>query len=82
VAWTLANPAVQLAIVGARRPLLIDEAVAAGELHLGDDDLAHIAPDGLVDVRIGVAVAVFLGLAAVDHLVTATVARRTYASMT
>jgi hypothetical protein len=35
-------------------------------------------PDGLVDVPIGVAVAVFLSLAAVDHLVTATVARGTY----
>jgi hypothetical protein len=36
------------------------------------------SPDGLVDVRVGVAVAVFLGLASLDHLVTATVARRTY----
>jgi hypothetical protein len=36
------------------------------------------APAGLVDVPIGVAVALFLGLAAVDHLVTATVARGTY----
>ena len=32
----------------------------------------------LVDVRIGAAIAVFLGLAAVDHLLTATVARSTY----
>lgn len=36
------------------------------------------APDDLVDVRVGAAVAVFLGLAAIDHLVTATVGRRTY----
>lgn len=35
-------------------------------------------PDSLFDVRIGVAVAGFLGLAAIDHLVTATIARRTY----
>ncbi len=35
-------------------------------------------PEGLFDVRIGVAVAVFLLLAALDHLVTATVARSTY----
>jgi aryl-alcohol dehydrogenase-like predicted oxidoreductase len=42
VAWTLANPAVDVAIVGARRPLHIDEAVTASELHLGDDELAHI----------------------------------------
>ena len=42
VAWTLANPAVQAAIVGARRPSHIDEAITASELHLGDDALAHI----------------------------------------
>ena len=36
------------------------------------------APEGLFDVRIGWAVAVFLLLAALDHLLTATVARQTY----
>lgn len=36
------------------------------------------APEPLFDVRIGVAIAVFLGLAALDHLVTATVGRRVY----
>jgi hypothetical protein len=36
------------------------------------------APDSLFDVRIAPAVAVFLGLAALDHLVTATLARGTY----
>ena len=36
------------------------------------------APDALFDVRIGVAVAVFLGLAAVDHLLTGTVLRSRY----
>ncbi len=36
------------------------------------------APSGLVDVRIGAAVAVFLALAAIDHLVTGTVGRGTY----
>jgi hypothetical protein len=35
-------------------------------------------PEGLFDVRIGAAIAVFLGLAAVDHLLTGTVARGTY----
>lgn len=35
-------------------------------------------PETLVDVRVGAAVAVFLALAAVDHLVTATVGRSTY----
>ncbi|MFF7485188.1 heliorhodopsin HeR [Streptomyces luteogriseus] len=36
------------------------------------------APEALFDVPIGWAVAVFLALAAVDHLLTATVCRRTY----
>ncbi|QYG94926.1 heliorhodopsin HeR [Iamia sp. SCSIO 61187] len=36
------------------------------------------APEDLVDIRIGWAVAAFLGLAALDHLLTATVGRRTY----
>jgi hypothetical protein len=38
------------------------------------------APEALFDMRIGVAVAIFLGLAALDHLLTATVGRRTYES--
>jgi hypothetical protein len=42
IAWTLANPAVQVAIVGARRAPHVDEAVTATELTLGDDALAHI----------------------------------------
>lgn len=36
------------------------------------------AAEGLFDVRIGVAVAVFLGLAALDHLLTATIGRNLY----
>jgi hypothetical protein len=36
------------------------------------------APEQLFDVRIGAAIALFLGLAALDHLLTATVGRRTY----
>jgi hypothetical protein len=36
------------------------------------------APEALFDVRIGLAIAVFLGLAALDHLITATVGRRRY----
>jgi aryl-alcohol dehydrogenase-like predicted oxidoreductase len=42
VAWTLANPAVQVAIVGAQRAQHVDEAIAASELHLDDDVLARI----------------------------------------
>ena len=36
------------------------------------------APETLFDVRIGWAVAIFLGMAALDHLLTGTVARSTY----
>ncbi len=36
------------------------------------------APDSLFDVRVGTAIAVFLGLAALDHLLTATVLRDRY----
>jgi hypothetical protein len=36
------------------------------------------APSALVDVPVGAAIAVFLGLAALDHLLTATAARTTY----
>ena len=39
-------------------------------------DLAN--PESVVDVRIGVAIAAFLALAALDHLVTATLGRRRY----
>ena len=42
VAWTLANPAVDVAIVGAQRAQHITEAVAASEVRLGDDEIAHI----------------------------------------
>jgi aryl-alcohol dehydrogenase-like predicted oxidoreductase len=42
VAWTLANPAVQVAIVGARRTTHVDEAISASELQLGDHALARI----------------------------------------
>jgi hypothetical protein len=44
----------------------------------GPPGTAAPAPEPLFDVRIGWAVAVFLGLAALDHLLTATVARATY----
>jgi aryl-alcohol dehydrogenase-like predicted oxidoreductase len=42
VAWTLANPAVQVAIVGARRARHIEEVVDATELHLGKHELERI----------------------------------------
>ena len=42
VAWTLANPAVDGAIVGFRRPDQIDPIVGAASLELTDEDLATI----------------------------------------
>jgi len=42
VAWTLRNPAVTAAIVGARRPEQVDDVVAAAELHLTSSDIAKI----------------------------------------
>jgi aryl-alcohol dehydrogenase-like predicted oxidoreductase len=42
IAWTLANPAVQVTIVGARHPGHIEDSVAAAELSLSDPDLQEI----------------------------------------
>lgn len=42
IAWTLANPAVDVAIVGARHPRNIEDSAAAAELVLNDADLAEI----------------------------------------
>jgi aryl-alcohol dehydrogenase-like predicted oxidoreductase len=42
VAWTLANPAVQVAIVGTRNPDHVDEALAAADVTLSPDTLARI----------------------------------------
>ncbi|HEY6652909.1 MAG TPA: aldo/keto reductase [Solirubrobacterales bacterium] len=42
IAWTLSNPAVQVAIVGARHPHHIADSVAAAELSLSEADLERI----------------------------------------
>jgi aryl-alcohol dehydrogenase-like predicted oxidoreductase len=42
VAWTLANTAVDGAIVGFRRPDQVDPIIDAAGLELGEDDLATI----------------------------------------
>ncbi len=42
VAWTLANPAVDGAIVGFRRPDQVDPIMAAADLYLTADDIAEI----------------------------------------
>src|SRR4051794_36959922 len=42
IAWTLANPAIQVAIVGARSPRHIEDSIAAAQLQLSDDELERI----------------------------------------
>lgn len=42
VAWTLANPAVQVAIVGTRNPDHVDEALAAADVTLSSDTLSRV----------------------------------------
>ena len=42
IAWTLANPAVHVAIVGARRADHVEDSLAAADLSLSDSDLAEI----------------------------------------
>ena len=42
IAWTLANPAVHVAIVGARSPSHVEEAVAAAQVRLSEVDLERI----------------------------------------
>jgi aryl-alcohol dehydrogenase-like predicted oxidoreductase len=42
IAWTLANPAVDVAIVGARNPGQIEQTAPAADIHLGTADLNEI----------------------------------------
>jgi aryl-alcohol dehydrogenase-like predicted oxidoreductase len=42
VAWTLAHPAVPVAIVGARRPSQLDGTAAAADIELSEADLQEI----------------------------------------
>jgi aryl-alcohol dehydrogenase-like predicted oxidoreductase len=42
IAWTLRNPVVTGAIVGARSPEQVDGWIGAADLHLGEDELAEI----------------------------------------
>src|SRR5882724_5129694 len=46
VAWTLRNPAVTGAIVGARKPEQVDEVVAAAAMRLAQSDLKEIEKNG------------------------------------
>ena len=42
IVWTLANPAVQVAIVGARHPGHIEDSVSAAGLDLSNDDFEQL----------------------------------------
>jgi aryl-alcohol dehydrogenase-like predicted oxidoreductase len=52
VAWTLANPAVHVAIVGTRNPRHIDDAIAAAELKLDQQAMRRI--DEIVSAEVAV----------------------------
>ncbi|MEA2667349.1 MAG: hypothetical protein QOJ33_283 [Chloroflexota bacterium] len=52
-AWTLANPAVQVAIVGTRNPAHIDDAIAAADLTLDASALRRIDDIISDEVRVG-----------------------------
>jgi len=53
IAWTLANPAVQVAIVGTRNPSHIDDAIAAADLKLDPSALRGIEEIISDEVRVG-----------------------------
>ncbi|HEY1162321.1 MAG TPA: aldo/keto reductase [Candidatus Dormibacteraeota bacterium] len=53
IAWVLANPAVQVAIVGTRNPGHIDDAIAAAELKLDASALRRIEDIISDEVRVG-----------------------------
>ncbi len=53
IAWTLANPAVQVAIVGTRSPAHVDDAVAAADLKLDAQVLQRIDEILAAEVRVG-----------------------------
>jgi len=53
IAWTLANPAVHVAIVGTRNPKHIEDAIAAAELELDPSALRKIEDIVSDEVRVG-----------------------------
>ena len=53
VAWTLAQPGVHVAIVGARRPDHIEGTAPAADVELSDDDLARV--DSIMEGAVSVA---------------------------
>jgi len=53
VAWTLANPAVEVAIVGTRNPRHIDDAIAAAGLRLDEQALRRVGEIVSTEVAVG-----------------------------
>jgi aryl-alcohol dehydrogenase-like predicted oxidoreductase len=53
IAWTLANPAVHVAIVGTRNPRHIDDAVAAASLKLDPDAIRRIDEIVAAEIPVG-----------------------------
>ena len=53
VAWTLANPAVHVAIVGTRNPKHIDDAIAAADLELDTAAMRRIEDIVMDEARVG-----------------------------
>jgi aryl-alcohol dehydrogenase-like predicted oxidoreductase len=47
IAWTLHHPAINAAIVGARRPDQVDEIIGAGTLHLSDEEASDLERSSL-----------------------------------
>lgn len=77
--WNLALTALHLAQAVAVLLLSTDFSISVTRsLPAGPPGTPPNSPEVLFDVPIGAAVAAFLALAAVDHLLTATVFRRTY----
>ena len=77
--WNLALTVLHAAQAVVVVVLATDFAIAVTEsLPTGPPGTEPAAPEALVEVPIGPVIAVFLALAALDHLVTATFARGTY----
>ncbi|WP_110180796.1 heliorhodopsin HeR [Nocardioides solisilvae] len=77
--WNLALTVLHLAQAAAVLWLATDFAVPVTQsLPAGPPGTPTGSPEALFDLPVGAAVATFLALAALDHLLTATLARRTY----
>ena len=77
--WNLALTVLHGAQVVAVLALASDFAITVtSQFPTGPPGTPAVAPEALFDVRVGVAIAVFLALAALDHLLTGTLLRGRY----